>query len=299
MAELSKRSDESLPWPDVKKPRISDTGISDDTPGERTFTELWKKESCMVNLVLTATMVYTVDNETVVVHDTVTMRKITEIAPGNVYIHVISLSRDGERLFVACSDGTVKIINLFTGNKVILRGHVSPVDCIIQGEGTDVLTCSWDSTIRRWNMLTGACLMTYEGHTGWVYSIIYDEATKRIFSASNDGTIIVWNGETGEKTRVTEGHVRSVSSLVRVDSTTIASCSCDGTIKLWNTMTLTCTKTIPNGRIVYSVAATPDGQYLISGSDDNKVRVWSVATGQCLHTLSHHNSYVYRVTVSP
>ena len=148
-------------------------------------------------------------------------------------------------------------------------------------------------------LVDGECLKIYEGHTDFVFSILYDEATKRIFSASEDKTIIVWNDETGEKIGVMEGHDGWAGSLTQVDGTTIASCSTDGTIKLWDMATLTCIKTILSGDTVRSVAATPDGKHLISGSGANKVKVWSVATGQCLDVLSHHTSFVSEVAVSP
>jgi WD40 repeat protein len=247
---------------------------------------------------MTATSVYVGSKDAVTVYDTMTRRK-KESIPASGYINDISISRDDKSLFVAYHDGTASIVNIDTRKEVILDGHESSVRCIIQGEGTDVLTCSDDKTIRRWNSLTGECLKIYKGHTDWVSSVLYDETTKRIFSASDDATIIVWNGETGEKIGVMEGHGNWVRSLTRVNSTTIASGSCDRTIKIWDMNTLICIKTISNGSMVQSVAATPDGQHLISGSYDEKVRVWSVATGQCLHMLSHHSGKVTGVAVSP
>ena len=248
--------------------------------------------------VMTATSVYVGSKDAVTVYDTMTRRK-KESIPASGYINDISLSRDGKSLFVAYYDGTASIVNIDTRKEVILDGHESSVRCIIQGEGTDVLTCSDDETIRRWNSLTGECLKVYRGHTDWVSSVLYDETTKRIFSASDDATIIVWNGETGEKIGVMEGHGHWVRSLTRVNSTTIASGSVDGTIKLWGMATLACIKTMSIGKGVHSVAVTPDGQYLISGTDDSKVKVRSVATGQCLHNLACHNGRVCKVAVSP
>jgi len=309
MAESSKRGRASDSTLDAKKPRISDTYISDGgdaqllqiPPIERVFTEAWPGFAGVASYsaLITPDRVYTGFKDKVVVYDMATGQRIKDIVVGGNYICDVSQSRDENGLFVACSDGTARIIDIFTGKEVILHGHAGDVRCIIQGEGTDVLTCSWDNTIRRWNSSTGECLKIYEGHTDWVQSILYDEATKRIFSASDDETIIVWNGETGEKIGVMEGHDWWVGSLAQVNSTTIASGSSDGTIKLWDMTTLVCIKTIVNGNPVNSVAATPDGQYLISGSDDGKVKVWSVATGQCLHTLSHHSIWVLKVAVSP
>ena len=281
---------------DAKKTRLSD-GVDRVCP--RTISVephvITDRSYCFV---MTATSVYVGSKDAVTVYDTMSRRK-KESIPVRGYTNDVSLSRDGKCLFVACDGGTAMIINLTTGEEVILRGHTNVVTCIIQGDGTDVLTCSWDNTIRRWNSSTRDCLMIYEGHTEWVLSILYDEATKRIFSASADMTIIVWNSETGEKIRVMEGHCNWVRSLTRVNSTTIASGSCDRTIKIWDMTTLICIKTISNGSMVQSVAATSDGQYVISGSHDTNVRVWSVATGQCLHTLSYHTCVVARVAVSP
>jgi WD40 repeat protein len=280
-------------------------GVASDTQpapsDQRVFSDVLEMDSDdeIQGFLLTTERAYVADQDTIVVYDTATRQKINEIEPEWGYIHDISLSMDGKSLFVACCLSIASIINLVTGKAVILRGHADCVKCIIQGEGTDVLTCSNDRTIRRWNSLTGECLKIYKGHTDWVFSILYDEATKRIFSASYDETFIVWNGNTGEKIGVMKGHGDWVGSLARVNDTTIASGSGDGTIKLWDVTTLTCIKTLSNGEPVSSVVATPDGLYLISGSYDNNVKVWSVATGKCLHTLSHHREWVVKVAVSP
>jgi WD40 repeat protein len=283
----------------MTEPGDNQTGA--ETSDKRVFTEVCKKEtgSMVCAILLTDTSVYFGDGDKIIVYEDMAMRQeIKKIACGGGHIYDISQSRDEKMLFVACADGTARIIDPFTGEEVVLRGHIVRVRCIVQGEGTDVLTCAWDNTIRRWNSLTGECLKVYEEHTGWVNSILYDEATKRIFSASGDKTIIAWNSETGEKIGVMEGHGRWVGSLARLNSTTIASGAWDGTIMLWDMTTLTCIKTISNGRPMRSVVATPDGQFLISGSDDN-VEVWSVASGQCLHTRSHHNGWVHKVAISP
>ena len=300
MSQSRKRAHESADDSGEKEGAASDTQL---VPfDQRVFAEVWKKPLTRAyrgkSVLLTETRAYVGDHDNIIVYDTVTRQEIGEIAPRGGKIWDISQSRDGKSLFVACEDGTARVTNLVTGEEVILRGHAARVYCIIQGEGTDVLTCSVDKTICRWNSLTGECLQIYRGHTGWIHFILYDEATKRIFSASGDKTIIVWNGETGEKIGVMEGHDDGVWSLTQVNNTTIASGSDDGTIKVWDMTTLACIKTISNGCDLNSVAATPDGQYLISGSDDNKVKVWSVAAGQCVHTLSHHNHWVLKVAVS-
>lgn len=280
-------------------PEAGDNQSGSEDSDNRVFTEVWKRESTdpVRGILLTPTKAYVGDGNKIIVYDTETKREIGEIVPKRGTVSDISQSRDEQSLFVSCADGTASIINIATGEEVILRGHTGYVNCIIQGEGTDVLTCSYDYTIRRWASSTGECLKVYEWHRGHVYSILYDESTNRIFSASYDRTIVVWNGETGEKIGVMEGHCAGVRSLARVNSATIASSDDDGAVKMWSMATLACIETFSVGGYVNSVAATPDRQYLIYGSGETESR--SVLTGQRVHTLSHHRHWVLKVAVSP
>jgi WD40 repeat protein len=291
------------PVSDTRLVRVSDTDLVHlltKTSIERKFEAVWDEGCSVRTVLLTKTRAYITGRGKIIVYCIETKQAIREIAiSGDRAIGCISQSMDEKSLFVACCDGTARAIDLFIGKEVIMRGHTDIVICIIQGEGADALTCSWDSTIRRWNSATGECLMIYEGHTGRVTSILYDEATNRIFSASEDASIIAWNGETGEKIGVIEGHDSRVLSLSRVTDTVIASGSCDGTIRLWNTTTFSCIKIMDMGNVVFSITTTPDRQHLIAGLGDCRVDVMSVATGMCLYTLSHHTDLVYKVAISP
>jgi WD40 repeat protein len=52
-------------------------------------------------------------------------------------------------------------------------------------------------TIRVWNIETGTCLHTLQGHTSYVTSLVLSSDGKRLYSGSKDNTIRVWNTETG------------------------------------------------------------------------------------------------------
>lgn len=216
-------------------------------------------------------------------------------------INGITICDDGDTLLAACSDGVGRIVDLRRRTTVVtLAGHTDDVWCIIACGAADVLTCSSDSTARRWRRSTGECVCTFVGHTGYLFTILYDAVSERVFSASDDGNIFTWDANTGEQKGVLKGHTHLVWSIAWVNPTTIVSSSSDTTMKMWDITTMTEIRTMTSHTdYVYSVATSPDGQCLISGSGDHTVKIWSVATGECIDTLYHPRDSVYKVAVSP
>jgi WD40 repeat protein len=104
----------------------------------------------------------------------------------------------------------------------------------IASSNGDVLTCSEDNTICRWNRFTGELIRTYSGHSEAVNCIQFNMDINVMISASDDNRIFLWNVETGEKIGEMNGHSDSVSSLAFVNATTIVSGSADETVKIWD-----------------------------------------------------------------
>lgn len=217
------------------------------------------------------------------------------------FICWISVCKSGRVLLVGCDDNTGRVIDLQTKKSRILAGHTDVVRCMIECIGTDVLSCSFDKTIRRWNLFTGECIRTFIGHSAGVSSILFHQETNRILSSSADKSIRIWNAETGQQIGEVNEQSSSVLSLAWVNPTTFVSGSDDHTVKIWNADTLQEIRTMSSHTsVVNSVAATLDGGFhAISGSGDRTVKVWSLATGECIASISHHSSHVFRVAVSP
>ncbi|KAK4172851.1 hypothetical protein QBC36DRAFT_68257 [Triangularia setosa] len=147
-----------------------------------------------------------------------------------------------------------------------------------------------------WN----ACLQALEGHSGWVYSVVFSADGQRLASGSDDRTVKIWDPASGQCLQTLEGHSGSVDSVVfSADGQRLASGSYDDTVKIWDPASGQCLQTLEgHSGSVYSVVFSTNGQRLASGSSDGTVKIWDPASGQCLQTLESNSSSVYSVVFS-
>lgn len=103
---------------------------------------------------------------------------------------------------------------------------------------------SSDNTIKLWDVESGVCLRTFDGHKNWIISVSFSPDGQLIGSGSRDKTAKVWDVNSGDCLHTLEGH------------------------KDWITL----------------IAFSPDGQSLASGSKDQTVRLWDLKSGQCRKT---------------
>ena len=87
---------------------------------------------------------------------------------------------------------------------------------------------------RLWDVETGACVRTLEGHGHWVNSVCFSPDGKQLASGSADRTVRLWDVETGACVRTLEGHGDGVGSLCfSPNGRQLASGSDDRTVRLW------------------------------------------------------------------
>ena len=56
---------------------------------------------------------------------------------------------------------------------------------------------SHDSAIRLWEVSTGRCLLTLQGHASRIRSVAFSPDSSQIASSSDDGSIRLWDAQTG------------------------------------------------------------------------------------------------------
>ena len=118
---------------------------------------------------------------------------------------------------------------------------------------------SREKTVKIFNVHTGECLKTLEGHRTFTPTVAFSPDDKLLASGSDDSTVKIWDPHTGKCLRTLKGHRTHVTD----------------------------------------VAFSPDGRILVSASEDKTIRVWDTRNWKCLHVLKGHRGYVCSISFSP
>jgi WD40 repeat protein len=142
-----------------------------------------------------------------------------------------------------------------------------------------------------------ACIHPLEGHSRWVYTVVFLPDGSRVSSGSGDSTVRVWDVQTGRCQHTLKGHSDGVSSVVfSPDGSRMASGSGDSTVRVWDVQTGRCQHTLKgHSGWVSSVVFSPDGSRVASGSDNSTVRVWDVTNTE---ELLCYRSEIYPQTIN-
>lgn len=244
---------------------------------------------------------------------------------GHTYsINAIAFSPDGRYIATGSQDATIRIWDLQTpprSSEVDASSHAGVVDTCLQllghqgrvwsvafrpvgtepsSVGPILASGSEDRTIKLWDMETGSCLQTLNGHQEWVKSVAFSPDGQVLASGSFDHTLKLWDWQTGGCLKTLRGHTSTVTMVAFGPSGQLVSSSYDQMLKLWHVSTGQCIRTLQgHGNRIWSVAFDPTGEWLASGGDDHATKLWRVSTGQCTKTIKGHTNAVMAIALNP
>jgi WD40 repeat protein len=198
-------------------------------------------------------------------------------------------------VLVGSRDQTIGVWDIDRHERVsVLRGHRGlPRAADTNAEGTRVVTgCSHrDTSVKVWDLRSGDCLRTLEGHSDGVYALAF-RSDDQVASGSRDTTIRLWDLTSGATLRVLTGHTYHVHSLAwSHDRRRLLSSSTD--IRLWDADTGRCLRVLEgHTMVIRSVVWSPDGTLALSASHDGTARLWDVDSGGCLRVFDSHEELV-------
>ncbi|KAK9463489.1 quinon protein alcohol dehydrogenase-like superfamily [Lipomyces oligophaga] len=163
----------------------------------------------------------------------------------------------------------------------VFTGHKDGIMCL-QFDDSVLMTGSYDTTVRIWDLESGNLLRVLTGHVRGVRALMFDDS--KLITGSMDRTIRVWNYRTGECVSTLRGHSDGVLSL-HFDSTLLASGSADRTIRVWNFQDKSFMTLRGHTDWVNSVHIHSPTHMLFSASDDTTVRMWDLDTRQCVRVF--------------
>lgn len=163
-------------------------------------------------------------------------------------------------------DGLVK-------NKLV--GHKSTVYQIIELPNGNLVSCSFDKTVKVWNILNGAMIKSIS-HKSAVFSIVILQ-NGHLVSGLSDGIINIWNLKTNNTIGNFNEHSSAIcrnTCLYAFDNGDLLSASWDQSIKVWNPSdgTEKCASQLHKSS-VRQIAVLPSGNFI--SSSDYELIVWN------------------------
>ena len=245
--------------------------------------------------------------------------------------NAVSFSKEGKVLFSADAAGNFNEWKIAGDAPQKSFAHPNFVDAVaFDPKGILLATGCHDGKVRLFDIAKGNVVKEIDAHTkaepSPVYSVLWANDGKRLFSCSMQGSIKAWDVPSGnlayeikayKEKEADNGHKEGVFSLaISPDQTILATAGGDRVIKFWNFqdgkfVRNLINKGLPNSDKepashqgwIYSVRFTPDGKYLLAvgGAPKGKglITQWKVADGSLVVSSEISSGVLYSLGINP
>ncbi|KAI6898477.1 WD40 repeat-like protein, partial [Hortaea werneckii] len=178
----------------------------------------------------------------------------------------------------------------------IFKGHSNGVMCV-QFDENVLITGSYDSTVKVWDIHTGEALRTLTGHTSGIRCLQFDD--NKLMTGSLDSTLRLWNWRTGQCLRTFQAHSEGILTLHFNGPRFVATGSMDKTIRVWDSENKQTFLLRGHTDWVNCVKVDEASRTLFSASDDLTVRLWDLDSRECIKVFEGHVGQVQQIVPLP
>ena len=167
----------------------------------------------------------------------------------------------------------------------VFAGHQDTVVAIdVIQDGSQVISSSYDGTVKLWDLQTGELLATYDHGPARPWDVAFHPDGQHAITSHSEGNVAYWNLAEGSY-QLFEGHAGNVFGATIHPDGQRAFGVHGGTIIVWS---------LPDGEILQElvfagaagvVEVTPDGKYLYVGSGNETPTVWDLETYELFNIL--------------
>lgn len=217
----------------------------------------------------------------------------------------IAVSSDHRTAILACSDNTVKTVDLESEKvQILLDGnqHGGLLWSIhLSGNGRRLLSVGGIDA-RLWDVKTGKERMSFGPH-GAVAATAMHPLGKTVVTGSWDHSLKFWDVQTGKSTgKISNANQAYINSVTYShDGKMLVSAGDDGVAKLWDAQTRKeLSQMTGHGGGIHIAVFSPDDQLILTASRDRTLRLWDVQTGKQIgKPLEGHQWAVLAADFSP
>ncbi len=175
-------------------------------------------------------------------------------------VNQLLFAADSRAVWAALADGQIEEWAYAGLEQRRQFNHGGPVYGVaVTHDGSTVVSCSTDQTVRVWDTLAGQQKFQLNGHVGAIHAVALSPDETFAVTSGADGTLRLWDIVGG----------RQLKQLITYDAT------------------------------MYSIAVHPQGALIAAAGADRKVHLLDMITGTERQALTGHSDYLHSVTFSP
>lgn len=214
-------------------------------------------------------------------------------------LHALTLSADGNQLFVGGADKSVRHFNNAGQLVRAFAGADADVNTIaVNTNNTQIAAGTQSRRVVLWNAGDGKVLSSWLAHTAPVTATQFHPGNTQLMTAGADGIVKLWAlpAHAARSVPHPDGVLASVPSP---DGKKLITGSADKLLRVWNLTNLAMERQYAgHAGPVTAAALSPNGQLLVSGGADATIRFWNQASGKEANLLLGHTAPIASLAIN-